>query len=143
MTVTKPTKETDTSTRETKRNGNPLPNDIGRMAKALIDRERRNIRGSWKNIVRMVTKKDDDAPIARALIGRKAPDFKATAVFKNEFKEIQLSQYDGKFVLLFFYPLDFTFVCPTELHAFQEQLGEFKKEASRFSVAASIVNFRI
>tara|TARA_Y100000590_G_scaffold325633_1_gene369450 strand:- start:351 stop:932 length:582 start_codon:yes stop_codon:yes gene_type:complete len=60
------------------------------------------------------------------LTGKKAPNFKTTAVFKNEFKEIQLSDYQGKYVILFFYPLDFTFVCPTELVAFQNKLDEFK-----------------
>ena len=60
------------------------------------------------------------------LVGKPAPDFKADAVQGTEFKEIQLSSYQGqKDVLLFFYPLDFTFVCPTELHAFQERLADF------------------
>lgn len=61
------------------------------------------------------------------LISKPAANFKANAVFKNEIKEIELSSYQGKYVLLFFYPLDFTFVCPTELHAFQENLNEFKQ----------------
>lgn len=61
------------------------------------------------------------------LVGKTAPNFKVTAVFKGEFKEISLEDYRGKYVILFFYPLDFTFVCPTELHAFQEKLTEFEK----------------
>lgn len=62
------------------------------------------------------------------LVGRQAPNFKVEAVVNGDFKEIQLSDYKGKkYVVLFFYPLDFTFVCPTELHAFQEKLGEFTK----------------
>lgn len=62
------------------------------------------------------------------LVGKKAPDFKATAVVNgNDFKEVKLSDYHGKYVVMFFYPLDFTFVCPTELHAFQEKLDAFKK----------------
>lgn len=61
------------------------------------------------------------------LVGRKAPNFKATAVVKGEFKNVQLSDYQGKHVVLFFYPLDFTFVCPTEIVAFQDRLGEFKE----------------
>ncbi|MEN9824378.1 MAG: hypothetical protein RI953_123 [Pseudomonadota bacterium] len=62
------------------------------------------------------------------LVGRQAPNFKADAVVNGDFKEIQLSDYRGKKnVVLFFYPLDFTFVCPTELHAFQEKLAEFQK----------------
>ena len=61
------------------------------------------------------------------LVNKPAPDFSETAVINGEIKEnFTLSQFKGKYVLLFFYPLDFTFVCPTELHAFQEQLGTFK-----------------
>ena len=61
------------------------------------------------------------------LVGRQAPDFKATAVVNGDFKQVSLSDYRGKYVLLFFYPLDFTFVCPTEMHAFQDKLESFKK----------------
>lgn len=62
------------------------------------------------------------------LVGKKAPDFEATAVVGSEFKEnYRLSDSNGSYRLLFFYPLDFTFVCPTELHAFQEKLKDFKK----------------
>ncbi len=61
------------------------------------------------------------------LVGKNAPDFKAEAVLGGDFKTISLSDYRGKNVLLFFYPLDFTFVCPTEMHAFQEKLDHFKK----------------
>ncbi len=61
------------------------------------------------------------------LVGRKAPDFKATAVKEGQcIENYTLSGNEGKYVLLFFYPLDFTFVCPTELHAFNEKLPEFK-----------------
>ena len=56
-----------------------------------------------------------------------APDFAATALVGEEFKNIKLSDYKGKYVLLYFYPLDFTFVCPTEIIAFDEKLAEFKK----------------
>lgn len=63
------------------------------------------------------------------LVGKAAPDFKADAVINgSEFSQISLSDYKSKkYVVLFFYPLDFTFVCPTELHAFQEKLSEFQK----------------
>ncbi len=62
------------------------------------------------------------------LVGREAPDFTAEAVVNGtEFKKITLSDFKGKkYVVLFFYPLDFTFVCPTELHAFQDQVEAFK-----------------
>ncbi|MFP4502373.1 MAG: peroxiredoxin [Candidatus Hydrogenedentota bacterium] len=57
-----------------------------------------------------------------------APDFTATAVMPdNTFKEdFKLSDYKGKYVVLFFYPLDFTFVCPSEIIAFDNKLAEFK-----------------
>ncbi len=62
------------------------------------------------------------------LVTKPAPDFKATAVMPdNTMKEISLSDYKGKKVVLFFYPLDFTFVCPTELLAFDHRLAEFEK----------------
>lgn len=60
------------------------------------------------------------------LVGKEAPAFKAKCVEKNDCKDITLQDYHGKYVVLFFYPLDFTFVCPTELHAFQERLDDFK-----------------
>ncbi|MEA5575610.1 peroxiredoxin [Anabaena sp. UHCC 0451] len=58
-------------------------------------------------------------------VGQQAPDFKATAVADQEFKDIKLSDYRGKYVVLFFYPLDFTFVCPTEITAFSDRYEEF------------------
>jgi alkyl hydroperoxide reductase subunit AhpC len=60
-----------------------------------------------------------------AQVQKEAPDFTATAVVNEEFKTIKLSDYRGKYVVLFFYPLDFTFVCPTEIIAFNDRLGEF------------------
>jgi len=58
-------------------------------------------------------------------VGQAAPDFSADAVVNQEFKAIKLSEYRGKYVVLFFYPLDFTFVCPTEIIAFSERYAEF------------------
>ena len=58
-------------------------------------------------------------------VGMQAPDFAATAVVDQEFKNITLSQYRGKYVVLFFYPLDFTFVCPTEITAFSDRYSDF------------------
>jgi peroxiredoxin (alkyl hydroperoxide reductase subunit C) len=60
-------------------------------------------------------------------VGQAAPDFTATAVSDREFKTIKLSDYRGKYVVLFFYPLDFTFVCPTEIIAFSDRYAEFSK----------------
>ena len=61
------------------------------------------------------------------LVQKQAPDFKAQALLPDgSFQEVSLSDYRGKYVLLFFYPLDFTFVCPTEIIAFSEAAAEFK-----------------
>ncbi len=64
-----------------------------------------------------------------SLVTKPAPDFKATAVMPNgSFNEVSLSQFQGKkYVVLFFYPLDFTFVCPTEIVAFSEHVAQFEK----------------
>ncbi|XP_046914917.1 peroxiredoxin 2 isoform X2 [Dermatophagoides farinae] len=60
-------------------------------------------------------------------IQKPAPQFKGAAVVGGQFKEISLSDYKGKYVVLFFYPMDFTFVCPTEIIAFSERADEFRK----------------
>jgi peroxiredoxin (alkyl hydroperoxide reductase subunit C) len=62
-----------------------------------------------------------------AKVGEPAPDFTLDAVVGKEFKKINLADYRGKWVILFFYPLDFTFVCPTEIKGFNEHLKEFQK----------------
>jgi len=62
-----------------------------------------------------------------ATVGYHAPEFKASALVGEEFKTISLSDYKGKYVVLFFYPLDFTFVCPTEILAFSDRAAEFQK----------------
>ncbi|MAV65113.1 MAG: peroxidase [Candidatus Marinimicrobia bacterium] len=61
------------------------------------------------------------------LVTKNAPSFKTLAVMPdNSIKEVSLEDYKGKKVVLFFYPLDFTFVCPTELLAFNKRLNEFE-----------------
>jgi len=61
------------------------------------------------------------------LVQKPAPDFKAQAVMADgSFKEVSLADYKGKYVLLFFYPLDFTFVCPTEIIAFSDAAKSFE-----------------
>ena len=63
-----------------------------------------------------------------ALVTREAPDFTAQAVMPdNSFAELTLSSYRGKYVVLFFYPLDFTFVCPSEIIAFDKALSKFRE----------------
>ncbi|XP_075037744.1 peroxiredoxin-1 [Mixophyes fleayi] len=63
-----------------------------------------------------------------AKIGKLAPDFTAKALMPNgQFKDLKFSDYRGKYVVFFFYPLDFTFVCPTEIISFSDRVEEFKK----------------
>lgn len=63
------------------------------------------------------------------LVTKEAPDFTATAVMgDNTFQQLKLSSYRGKYVVLFFYPMDFTFVCPSEIIAFNEQLAKFREK---------------
>ncbi|XP_055632178.1 peroxiredoxin-2 [Toxorhynchites rutilus septentrionalis] len=61
-----------------------------------------------------------------AQVQKPAPAFSGTAVVKNDFKEIRLDDFKGKYLVLFFYPLDFTFVCPTEIIAFSDRIQEFR-----------------
>ncbi|XP_013996142.1 peroxiredoxin isoform X1 [Salmo salar] len=64
----------------------------------------------------------------KARIGHLAPGFTAKAVMPDgQFKDISMSDYRGKYVVFFFYPLDFTFVCPTEIIAFSDAAEEFRK----------------
>uniref|UniRef100_A0A182W5M8 thioredoxin-dependent peroxiredoxin n=1 Tax=Anopheles minimus TaxID=112268 RepID=A0A182W5M8_9DIPT len=62
-----------------------------------------------------------------AQVQHPAPAFKGTAVVDSDFREIKLEDYKGKYLVLFFYPLDFTFVCPTEIIAFSDRIKEFKE----------------
>ncbi|ADU65599.1 peroxiredoxin [Desulfurispirillum indicum] len=62
-----------------------------------------------------------------SLVSKQAPVFSAEAVSNMEFTKVNLESYRGKWVMLFFYPLDFTFVCPTEITAISDRVGEFKQ----------------
>jgi peroxiredoxin (alkyl hydroperoxide reductase subunit C) len=62
-----------------------------------------------------------------AFVSAAAPDFSGEAYLNGEFKKISLSDFKGKKLVLFFYPLDFTFVCPTEIVAFTDKIEEFRK----------------
>jgi len=70
-------------------------------------------------------------------VQQEAPDFKGQAVVGTGFKEITLKSYKGKWLVLFFYPLDFTFVCPTEIIAFSDRSQDFKKIGAEI-VACSV-----
>jgi len=61
------------------------------------------------------------------MVGQKAPDFEAKAYYEKSFKNVKLSDYAGKWVMLCFYPGDFTFVCATEVAAVASKYEEFKK----------------
>jgi len=62
----------------------------------------------------------------KAVIQKPAPHWKGTAAYKGELKEIKLEDYRGKYLVFFFYPLNFTFVCPTEILAFNDRIEEFR-----------------
>jgi peroxiredoxin 2/4 len=69
----------------------------------------------------------DDDLMFDLQVGQKAPQFKSEALINGEFKDVDLKDYSGRWVVLFFYPLDFTFVCPTEITEFAERKADFDK----------------
>jgi peroxiredoxin (alkyl hydroperoxide reductase subunit C) len=75
---------------------------------------------------------------SKLLVGREAPDFYAPAIVDGQITEyFSLRDFQGKYVVLVFYPLDFTFVCPTELHAFQERASDFAARGAQV-IACSV-----
>lgn len=74
-------------------------------------------------------------------IQKPAPVFRGTAVVDGQFKEISLTDYKGKYVVLFFYPLDFTFVCPTEIIAFSDRVREFEEIGCKVIAASTDSHF--
>lgn len=74
------------------------------------------------------------------LVGNPAPYFKAEALVNGEKKEISMDDYKGKWKILFFYPLDFTFVCPTEITAFSDANDKFNKMNAQV-IACSVDSF--
>lgn len=73
------------------------------------------------------------------LVGRKAPEFTMNACKGDgsDFTKVSLKDYKGKWLVMFFYPLDFTFVCPTEITAYSKRVEDFKKEGAEV-LAASV-----
>lgn len=106
-----------------------VPKAFGKVEKGLSSRCRwgwtsRSLHGNTSFKRNLVVNATSDLP----LVGNKAPDFEAEAVFDQEFIKVKLSDYIGKkYVILFFYPLDFTFVCPTEITAFSDRYSDFEK----------------
>lgn len=72
------------------------------------------------------------------LVGRQAPDFTMNAVKGDgsDFTKVSLKDYEGKWLVMFFYPLDFTFVCPTEITAYSDRIADFKKEDAEIFAAS-------
>ena len=76
--------------------------------------------------------------LAHIQVGQKAPDFKVQALVSDgSFKDIKLADYKGKWLVLFFYPLDFTFVCPTEIKNFNKLYPDFKKSNAEVIAAST------
>ncbi len=71
------------------------------------------------------------------MIDDMAPDFEADAYHNDKFEKVKLGDYRGKWVILFFYPADFTFVCPTELEGFSQDYEKFKEKNTEI-IAASV-----
>ncbi|KAG5877405.1 hypothetical protein JTB14_035643 [Gonioctena quinquepunctata] len=70
---------------------------------------------------------DHKLQFTKAVISKPAPFWESTAVFEGKFIQLKSTDYLGKYLVFFFYPLDFTFVCPTEILAFSDRIEEFKK----------------
>ena len=70
-------------------------------------------------------------------VGKPVSEFKAQAFVDGKFKEVKLSDYRSKWVVLFFYPLDFTFVCPTEIQGFNKHYEAFKKLGAEVLAAST------
>lgn len=72
------------------------------------------------------------------LVGRKAPDFTMNACKGDgsDFTKVSLKDYEGKWLVMFFYPLDFTFVCPTEITAYSKRVEDFRKEGAEVFAAS-------
>ena len=73
----------------------------------------------------MATQENTCCTATCARVAQPAPDFSAMGVIDGQFKEVKLSSYRGQYVVLFFWPLDFTFVCPTEIVAFSDRMSDF------------------
>nr|BAH70682.1 ACYPI003947 [Acyrthosiphon pisum] len=79
------------------------------------------------SITNSVTRSFSSSPVFNIKVQEAAPQFEGKAIIDGQIKDIKLSDFAGKYLVLFFYPLDFTFVCPTELVSFSDHIDEFKK----------------
>lgn len=95
----------------------------------------RNLPQPWENYKNM-----ENCECRQPLIGQKIPDLELAALHENQEKKIKLAGYRGKWMIIFFYPADFTFVCPTELKQMAVLYPEFqKRNAEVFSVSTDTV----
>lgn len=97
-----------------------LPKEISPVGITLV----RNM--AYQESPASCTEMTDVMDVVMPQLTKPAPDFCGTAVVDGQFKEIKLSDYKNKYLVLFFYPLDFTFVCPTEIIAFSDRVEEFR-----------------
>ena len=79
---------------------------------------------------KMVKEDFENTKVNFPLVGKKAPSFNLKAFYNGEFKDVNLEDYLGKWLVLVFYPADFTFICPTELSKFADYYEDFKNENS-------------
>ena len=84
-----------------------------------------------------MTSTSSPLPQVRAVVGHPAPNFKTQAYVAGEIRDVALTDYRGRWVVLFFYPLDFTFVCPTELRAFARRQSQFEEEECQVLAAST------
>lgn len=80
---------------------------------------------------------------SKPLVRSPAPEFKGTAWWNGQFKVISNEEFKGKWICLFFYPLDFTFVCPTEIVDFDKHSGEFAKNSNLFLLISRLPSDRL
>jgi len=99
---------------------------------------RRNERRSWQPQIQVILQKEtamSESTVSytpKAFVGQRAPDFTLASTKNRSTLEdpVKLTDYKGKWLVLLFYPLDFTFVCPTELRGFSERYSDFEKEGA-------------
>lgn len=95
-------------------------NSILRSVSSVLNRQLARPVANHSNLFHTGTR------VLAAQVQKPAPDFAGTAVVDAGFKDIRLADFKGKYLVLFFYPLDFTFVCPTEIVGFSDRIEEFK-----------------
>merc|ERR1712113_810770 len=80
----------------------------------------------FRSFIKLGSLKSFFGKAAKAVVGQMAPAFSGACITNSEHSEVSLSDFEGKYVVLFFYPLDFTFVCPTEIVEFSNRHDEFE-----------------